>query len=213
MEFDFVEWDAEDDPRGNVRHIADNGLSVDEVEDVIYDPQSRQVQSRSSKRPALIGRTSSGKTVIVIYERHKDGGIIVIRPVSAFEIVVPHGYGRADGDRPRDDQQAGDGQDSEPDDRYTEDFSTVTIWPTSISSVSSSGAPQDATSGAWFSTAGKASPGRSTTTAARYTSPTALAGMMWHVDRWRHSGDSGMRCKTPINSASAPRAASACCND
>ncbi len=51
MEFDFVEWDAEDDPRGNVRHIADNGLSVDEVEDVIYDPQSRQVQSRSSKAP------------------------------------------------------------------------------------------------------------------------------------------------------------------
>lgn len=86
MEFDFVEWDAEDDPRGNVRHIADNGLSVDEVEDVIYDPQSRQVQSRSSKCPALIGRAGSGKAIIVIYERHKDAGIVVIRPVSAYEI-------------------------------------------------------------------------------------------------------------------------------
>ena len=86
MEFDFVEWDGDDDPRGNSRHIADNGLTVDEVEDVIYDPRSRPVQSRSSRRPALVGQTSSGKTIIVIYERHKDSGIVVIRPVSAYEI-------------------------------------------------------------------------------------------------------------------------------
>ncbi len=86
MEFDFIEWDAEDEPRGNARHIADNGLSTDEVEDVLYDPSSCPVQSRSSKRPALIGRTSTGKTIIVIYERHKDAGHVVIRPVSASEI-------------------------------------------------------------------------------------------------------------------------------
>ena len=86
MDFDFLEWDADDDPRGNVQHIADNGSSVDEVEDVIYDSKSRHVQSRSSKRPALIGQTSRGKTIVVIYERHKDAGIVVIRPVSAYEI-------------------------------------------------------------------------------------------------------------------------------
>ena len=83
MDFDFVEWDGEDDPRGNARHIADNGLSIDEVEDVIYDPGSRPVQSRRSKRPALIGQPSTGKTIIVIYERHRDTEIVVIRPVSA----------------------------------------------------------------------------------------------------------------------------------
>jgi uncharacterized DUF497 family protein len=86
MDFDFVEWDSEDDPRGNTDHIADNGLSVDEVEDVLYDSLSRPVQSRSSSRPALIGQTSTGKTIIVIYERHDDGGIVVVRPVSAYEI-------------------------------------------------------------------------------------------------------------------------------
>ena len=86
MDFDFIEWDAEDEPRGNVRHIAGNGLSIDEVEDVLYDPSSRPVQSRSSGRPALIGPTSTGKTIIVIYERHKDAGHVVIRPVSAYEI-------------------------------------------------------------------------------------------------------------------------------
>ena len=66
MDFDFIEWDGEDEPRGNVQHIADNGLSIDEVEDVLYDPSSRPIQSRSSQRPAVIGETSTGKTIIVI---------------------------------------------------------------------------------------------------------------------------------------------------
>jgi uncharacterized DUF497 family protein len=86
MDFDFIEWDGEDAPRGNTRHIADNGLNVDEVEDVLYDPRSRPVRSRSSRRPALIGRTSTGKTIIVIYERSKDAGHTIIRPVSAYGI-------------------------------------------------------------------------------------------------------------------------------
>ncbi len=86
MDFDFVEWDSDSEPRGNTQHIADHGLSVDEVEDVLYDPTSRLVQSRSSKRPALIGRTSTGRMIIVIYERHEEQGIVVVRPVSAYEI-------------------------------------------------------------------------------------------------------------------------------
>jgi len=86
MDFDFVEWDSDDDPRGNTQHIADKGLSIDEVEDVVYNPRSRPVQSRSSRRPALIGQTSTGKTIIVIYERHKDAELLVVRPVSAYEI-------------------------------------------------------------------------------------------------------------------------------
>lgn len=83
MDFDFVEWDAEDQLGGNVQHIADNGLSIDEVEDVLYDPSSRPARIRSSKRPARIGRMSTGKTIIVIYERYKEAGHVVIRPVSA----------------------------------------------------------------------------------------------------------------------------------
>ena len=38
------------------------------------------------RRPALIGQTSTGKTIIVIYECHKDAGNLVVRPVSAYEI-------------------------------------------------------------------------------------------------------------------------------
>ena len=46
----------------------------------------RPVQSRSSKRRALIGQTSTGKAIIVIYERYKEAGNVVLRPVSAYEI-------------------------------------------------------------------------------------------------------------------------------
>ena len=81
LDFDFIEWDE-----GNVQHIADNGLTIDEVEDVLYDPQSRPVKSRSSKRHALIGATSTDKKMIVIYERHKEAGHVVVRPVTAYEI-------------------------------------------------------------------------------------------------------------------------------
>ncbi len=86
MDFDFVEWDSEHEPSGHVRHIADSGLTIDEVEDVLYDPASRPVQSRRSGRPALIGQTTTDKTIIVIYERHKDADIVTIRPVFACEI-------------------------------------------------------------------------------------------------------------------------------
>jgi hypothetical protein len=85
MDFDFAEWDSEDHPRGDSRHIADNGMSIEEVEDVIYDSRSRPVQSLSSQHPARIGQTATGKTIVVIDERHNDGGILVVRPVSAYE--------------------------------------------------------------------------------------------------------------------------------
>jgi hypothetical protein len=84
MGFDFPEWDSESDPKGNVRHIAHDGLSIDEGEDVVYDPGSRPVRSRRSKRPTLIGQTSTGKTIIVIYERHEDASLIIRRPVAAY---------------------------------------------------------------------------------------------------------------------------------
>jgi uncharacterized DUF497 family protein len=81
LDFDFIEWDD-----ANTDHIADNGISRDEVEDVLYDPASRQTKSRSSGRPPLIGQTSTGRTIVVIYERHKSGGHVIVRPVTAYEI-------------------------------------------------------------------------------------------------------------------------------
>ena len=56
----FVDWDDEDDPGSNVRHIAEHGLTPDEVEDVLYDPESIEDTSRSTGRPARWGWTLDG---------------------------------------------------------------------------------------------------------------------------------------------------------
>jgi hypothetical protein len=86
LDFDLIEWDDESDPRGNTRHIADNGLTPEEVEAVLCDPASRPGVSRSTGRPVVFGTTPTGKTIIVIYERRKDGRDVIIRPVTAYEI-------------------------------------------------------------------------------------------------------------------------------
>jgi hypothetical protein len=51
IDFDLIAWDDEDDPRGNVQHIAANGLTIEEVEQVLHDPANRSTVSRSSVRP------------------------------------------------------------------------------------------------------------------------------------------------------------------
>src|SRR5438445_220982 len=44
------------------------------------------IRSRSSGRPAKIGWTSTGKHIIVVYEVEDLGGLVVARPVTAYEI-------------------------------------------------------------------------------------------------------------------------------
>jgi uncharacterized DUF497 family protein len=81
-DFDFINWKPY-----IVRHIAHNGLSIDEVEDVLYDPASLRTTSHSPPhRPARIGDTTTGKHIIVIYDEFEDGGYVIIEPVTAYEI-------------------------------------------------------------------------------------------------------------------------------
>ena len=37
-----VIWDLEDDPEGNVQHLAEHGITVEEAEEVLRDPRSRK---------------------------------------------------------------------------------------------------------------------------------------------------------------------------
>lgn len=53
-----VAWDMEDDPLGNVCHIAEHGISMAEVEKVLLDERNEVGESRSSGRPITIGDTS-----------------------------------------------------------------------------------------------------------------------------------------------------------
>ncbi len=84
--FDYVDWDDEDHPTGNVAHIAEHGVTPEEVEDLLDSPESRPGISDSSRRPTLQGYTSSGRFLFVVYEIEVDSqtGIIVVRPVTAY---------------------------------------------------------------------------------------------------------------------------------
>ncbi|MGL4552127.1 MAG: hypothetical protein ACRC33_13180 [Gemmataceae bacterium] len=58
MAFDSILWDLDDDPEGNAQHIAEHGITKEEVEDVFQNATDRDV-SRSSGRPVIFGETST----------------------------------------------------------------------------------------------------------------------------------------------------------
>jgi hypothetical protein len=69
----------------NVQHISADGLTIEEVEQIPYDPANRPSVSRSSGRPAVFGQTATGKDILVVYEVLETEPVTVIRPVTAYE--------------------------------------------------------------------------------------------------------------------------------
>ena len=82
----IIAWDVEDDPQGNVQHIAEHGIAMEEVEDVLLNENNMVGESRSRGRPITIGATSTGRRIAVIWEQALDNPLI-IRPITAYEIA------------------------------------------------------------------------------------------------------------------------------
>jgi uncharacterized DUF497 family protein len=74
-------WD--DEPNGNVDHIEEHGLTVDDVEHVLAHPDSKSV-SRSSGLPCVFGTALDGRYIIVVYELVDSD---TIYPVTAYEVA------------------------------------------------------------------------------------------------------------------------------
>jgi len=77
-------WDAADDADGNVLHIAEHGITVEEVEEVLLDRNSEDTISRSSGRPITFGYTASGRYLAVVWE-HIDDDPLTIYPITAYD--------------------------------------------------------------------------------------------------------------------------------
>lgn len=75
-------WDLDDDPQGNVQHIAEHGITKDEVVEVLARPETRE-ESRSSGRPVAIGATSTGRTILVVYDEIDED---TVYPVTAYDL-------------------------------------------------------------------------------------------------------------------------------
>ncbi len=72
----------EDDPRGNVRHIGEHGLTQEDVEDVLFGLCELDT-SHSSGSPIALGFTSSGQYICVVLEWVDDE---TVYPVTAYPL-------------------------------------------------------------------------------------------------------------------------------
>ena len=73
------EWD---EPEGNVAHIAEHGLSPEDVEHVVENSIAKE-KSRSSGRSMVFGYAPDGRRIAVVYEEIDD---ITLYPVTAYEV-------------------------------------------------------------------------------------------------------------------------------
>jgi uncharacterized DUF497 family protein len=83
-------WDLDEDPDGNVQHIAEHGITVEEAEEIVGDRYDAAVASRGSGRPTVFGWTSTGKHLAVIFEV-VDSERPQVYVVTAFESPPPAG--------------------------------------------------------------------------------------------------------------------------
>ena len=76
MPYFEIVWNEE--PDGNVEHIAEHGLKPADIEEVIFNPIDRDV-SRSSGLPIVFGFTPGGRYILVVDET-------TIYPVTAYDV-------------------------------------------------------------------------------------------------------------------------------
>jgi uncharacterized DUF497 family protein len=80
--------DLAEEPEGNVQHIAEHGVTVEEAEEVVRDRYQAAVASRSSGRPTVFGYASTGKYLAVTFEV-VDKELPQVYVVTAFEAPPP----------------------------------------------------------------------------------------------------------------------------
>ena len=81
-----VIWD--DEPGQNVEHIADNGLTPDDVDEVLLNDSLPTAHSRSTGRPCKFGYTATGEYIVVHWDELCDDPRLIY-PVTAYEVPEP----------------------------------------------------------------------------------------------------------------------------
>jgi hypothetical protein len=83
MKWNHVIWDAT--PGGNVEHVEEHGLTIEDVEHVLENHDSAGM-SRSSGNPCVFGYTLDGRHIMVIYDEVDADTVF---PVTAYEVPEP----------------------------------------------------------------------------------------------------------------------------
>ena len=77
MQYLRLLWDDEDDLRGNMQHVLDHGLSIEDVGDAMAHPAARGT-SKSSGLPCVWGYTRDGTYAFVVYEQVEEDSARVV---------------------------------------------------------------------------------------------------------------------------------------
>ncbi len=87
MQYDYCEWDDESDPTGNTRHVAHNGVTPEEFQEVL-DAAPRRAILPSNTDPdnmTWVGETLAGQELRIVFVLDEDDDFIHVRPVTAYD--------------------------------------------------------------------------------------------------------------------------------
>jgi len=80
MAYFEIVWNEE--PGGNIEHIAEHDLTPEDVEEALLNPLDHDV-SRATGLPIVFGLTPAGRYILVVYEQIDD---MTIYPVTAYDV-------------------------------------------------------------------------------------------------------------------------------
>jgi uncharacterized DUF497 family protein len=85
----LIDWDDPEDEGGNTAHIAEHGLTLEEVEFALFDENTTFDVSESSGRPIAFGNTATGRFIAVVFEVLNLADPLIIRPITAYDVPEP----------------------------------------------------------------------------------------------------------------------------
>ncbi|MBI2803474.1 MAG: hypothetical protein HYX68_00640 [Planctomycetes bacterium] len=85
----LIDWDEPDDENSNTGHIAEHGLTPDEVESALFDGDTTFDVSDSSGRPIAFGKTVTGRFIAIVFEVLNIADPLIVRPITAYEVSEP----------------------------------------------------------------------------------------------------------------------------
>jgi hypothetical protein len=85
----LIDWDKPSEEGSNTAHIAENGLTPDEVESALFDDATTFDVSDSSGRPIAFGTTATGRFIAIVLEVLNLADPLIIRPITAYDVSEP----------------------------------------------------------------------------------------------------------------------------
>src|SRR5262245_938752 len=84
-----IDWDEPNDEGSNTAHIAEHGLTPEEVESVLFAAGTTFDVSNASGRPIAFGTNLTGRFIAVVFEVLNPAEPLILRPITAYEVPEP----------------------------------------------------------------------------------------------------------------------------